>query len=142
VQGREDIFFGAEFDASAGTNKLPKDVVNYYVDGLASSSEALHGSFQMYRAFNASAAQNEERKNRRLTMPVLGMGGAESSGTMAADTMKLVADEVQTLVLPGVGHWIAEQAPDELVAALTEFLAEYREASPRVAAVSTTYPKE
>jgi pimeloyl-ACP methyl ester carboxylesterase len=138
VQGREDIFFGAEFDASAGTNKLPKDVVKYYVDGLASSSEALHGSFQMYRAFNASAAQNEERKNRRLTMPVLGMGGAESSGTMAADTMKLVADEVQTLVLPGVGHWIAEQAPDELVAALTEFLAEYREASPRVAAVSTT----
>jgi len=23
VTGREDIFFGAEFDASAGTNKLP-----------------------------------------------------------------------------------------------------------------------
>ena len=27
VTGREDIFFGAEFDASAGTNKLPADVV-------------------------------------------------------------------------------------------------------------------
>src|SRR5690349_1582708 len=129
VRGREDIFFGAEFSASAGTNKLPGYAVKYYVDGLASSAEALHGSFQLYRAFGATAAQNEERKTRRLPMPVLAMGGAQSAGAMTADTMKLVADDVQTLVIPGVGHWLAEQAPDELSAALTEFLAPYREAA-------------
>jgi hypothetical protein len=28
---------------------------------------------------------------------------------------------------PGAGHWLAEQAPEERVAALTEFLAPYRE---------------
>ena len=76
VRGREDIFFGAEFSASAGTKKLPDDAVKYYVDGLASSPEALHGSFQLYRAFGATAAQNEQRKARRLPMPVLAMGGA------------------------------------------------------------------
>ena len=54
VRGREDIFFGAEFSASAGTNKLPDYAVKYYVDGLASSHEALHGSFQLYRAFSAT----------------------------------------------------------------------------------------
>jgi pimeloyl-ACP methyl ester carboxylesterase len=129
VAGREDIFFGAEFAASAGTNKLPGYAVKYYVDGLASSPEALHGSFQLYRAFAATAAQNEERKTRRLPMPVLAMGGAESAGAMTADTMKLVANDVQTLVLPGTGHWLAEQAPDELSAALTEFLSPYREAA-------------
>src|ERR1700759_1310087 len=32
VRGREDIFFGAEFDASAGTSKLPDDAVRYYID--------------------------------------------------------------------------------------------------------------
>jgi pimeloyl-ACP methyl ester carboxylesterase len=127
VAGREDIFFGAEFAASAGTNKLPGYAVQYYVDGLAASPEALHGSFQLYRAFGATAAQNRERQARRLAMPVLAMGGAESSGAMAADTMKLVADDVQTLVIPGIGHWLAEQAPDELVAALAEFLAPYRD---------------
>jgi len=126
VRGREEIFFGAEFRASAGTKKLPEYAVKYYVDGLASSAEALHGSFQMYRAFGETAAQNEERKTRTLPMPVLAMGGAESSGTMVADTMKIVADDVQTLVLPGIGHWLAEQAPGEIVAALTEFLAPYR----------------
>jgi len=129
VRGREDIFFGAEFSASAGTNKLPEYAVKYYVDGLASSPEALHGSFQLYRAFGATAAQNQERKTRRLPMPVLAMGGAESLGSMAADTMKLTADDVHTLVIPGIGHWLAEQAPDELVAALAEFLAPYRDGS-------------
>ena len=127
VRGREDIFFGAEFSASAGTNKLPDYAVKYYVDGLASSPEALHGSFQLYRAFGATAAQNEERKTRRLAMHVLAIGGAESSGDKVGETMKLTADDVQTLVIPGIGHWLAEQAPDEMVAALTEFLAPYRE---------------
>jgi hypothetical protein len=28
---------------------------------------------------------------------------------------------------PGISHWVAEQAPEEMVAALTEFLAPYRE---------------
>jgi pimeloyl-ACP methyl ester carboxylesterase len=127
VRGREDIFFGAEFFASAGTNKLPDEAVRYYVDGLASSTEALHGSFQLYRAFGVTAAQNEERKTRRLKMPVLAMGGAESSGAMVEETMKLAADDVQAHVFPGIGHWLAEQAPEEMVAILSEFLAPYRE---------------
>jgi pimeloyl-ACP methyl ester carboxylesterase len=126
VRGREDTFFGAEFFASAGTHKLPDYAVQYYVDQLASSPEALHGSFQLYRAFGATAAQNVERKARRLPMPVLAMGGAESLGGMAADTMKLTADNVQTLVIPDIGHWLAEQAADEMLAALTAFLATYR----------------
>jgi pimeloyl-ACP methyl ester carboxylesterase len=41
--------------------------------------------------------------------------------------MKLAADDVQTLVFPGIGHWLAEQAPDEFVEALREFLAPYRD---------------
>jgi pimeloyl-ACP methyl ester carboxylesterase len=127
VRGREDIYFGAEFSASAGTKKLPAETVTYYVDGLASSPEALHGSFQLYRAFGATTAQNEERKTRRLPMPVLAMGGAQSLGAMVADTMKTVADRVDTLVIPGIGHWLAEQAPEEMTAALTAFLTPYRD---------------
>ena len=125
VSGREDIFFGAEFDASAGTKKLPDDTVKYYVDILAEDPEALRGSFELYRAFPTTTTQNEQRKSRRLTIPVLAIGGAESAGEMAGDAMKLVADDVQTLVLPGTGHWVAEQAPEQILAALTEFLEPY-----------------
>ena len=41
--------------------------------------------------------------------------------------MKFVADDVRTPAVPGSGHWLAEQAPEEMPAALTEFLAPYRE---------------
>jgi pimeloyl-ACP methyl ester carboxylesterase len=126
VRGREDIFFGAEFAASAGTKKLPADAVSYYVDILAADPDALHGSFQLYRAFPTTIAQNEQRKSQRLALPVLAIGGAESSGDMVGATMQLVADDVQGLVIPGCGHWVAEQAPEELLAALTTFLALYR----------------
>jgi len=30
---------------------------------------------------------------------------------------------VQSLVIPGSGHWVAEEAPEETLAALTAFLA-------------------
>ena len=46
---------------------------------------------------------------------------------MAANTMKLAADDVQTLVIPGCGHYCLEEAPEELLAALTAFLAPYRD---------------
>jgi pimeloyl-ACP methyl ester carboxylesterase len=127
VTGREDIFFGAEFDASAGTNKLPDDTVKYYIDTLAADPDHLRGSFEFYRAIPTSTAQNQKRKERRLTLPVLAIGGAESSGEGVGNTMKLAADDVQSLVIPGCGHWVAEQAPEQLLAALTAFLAPYRD---------------
>ena len=129
VRGREDVFFGAEFDASAGTTKLPGDLVRYYVETLAGDPDALPGSFGFYRSIPASAAQNEARKARRLPMPVLAIGGEQSGMENAANAMKIVADDVQAHVLSGSGHWVAEQAPEELVATLTEFLTPYREAT-------------
>jgi pimeloyl-ACP methyl ester carboxylesterase len=130
VRGREEIFFGAEFDASAGTKKLPADVVQYYIDTLAADPEALRGSFEFYRALTTTIAQNEQRKTKRLTMSILAIGGAESSGEGVGNTMKLVADDVQAMVLPGSGHWVAEQAPEELLSALTAFLAPYKQGVP------------
>src|SRR5205823_14256365 len=98
VTWREDIFFSAEFDASAGTDKLPPEVVKYYIDTLAASPDALRGSFGIYRAFPAIIAQNEQRKTRRLTLPVLAIGGEQSAGKGQGNTMKLAANDVQAVV--------------------------------------------
>jgi pimeloyl-ACP methyl ester carboxylesterase len=126
VTGREHIFFGAEFDASAGTNRLPDYAVRYYIDTLK-DPDHLRGSFEFYRAIPATSEQNQKRKERRLTLPVLAIGGAESSGEGVGNTMKLAADDVQTVVLTGCGHWVAEQAPEQLLTALTAFLTPYRD---------------
>ena len=61
-----------------------------------------------------------------LTLPILAIGGQYSLGEQIADTMKLAADDVQALVVPGCAHWVAEEAPEETLAALTAFLAPYR----------------
>ena len=59
-------------------------------------------------------------------MPVLAIGGAASSGDKVGEAMKLLADDVQTAVIPNSGHFVAEEAPEALLAALTAFLAPYR----------------
>ena len=128
VRGREQIYFGAEYANSAGT-RLPEPVVRYYVERLASSPDALRGSFGSYRAIDASIAQNAERKTRRLTLPILAIGGGKGIGQGVIDTMRLVADNVQGHIIPESGHWVAEEAPDQLLAALAPFLAPYRTAA-------------
>ena len=122
--GREDIYFGYEFAIQAG-KKLPDDAINYYV-GLLSNPESLHGTFAFYRQWDTMMAQNQQRKNQPLTMPVLAIGGEAGAGEQVGDAMKLLATDVQSAVIPGAGHWFAEEAPEETLAALTAFLAPYR----------------
>ena len=39
--------------------------------------------------------------------------------------MSGIAKDVQTVVIPGGSHWVAEEAPEELLDALTAFLAPF-----------------
>jgi pimeloyl-ACP methyl ester carboxylesterase len=133
IRGREDIYFGYEFAIQAG-KKLPDDVVDYYVR-LVSNRESLRGSLAFYRAWDETVAQNAQRKNRPLTMPVLAVGGAASWGELVPNAMKELANDVQGVVIPGTGHWVAEESPKRLLATLTPFLAPYRDGS---AAASTS----
>ena len=126
VTGREEVYFGWQF-ATKAARPLPDYAVRHYIDTLAAGPDALHASFAIYRALDATIAQNQQRKTQRLRMPVLGIGGAMSLGEQVADTMKLAADDVQTLVIPGCGHHPPEEAPEETLAALTAFLAPYRD---------------
>ena len=79
VTGREDIFFGYGVRASAG-QEAARRRRSSTTSAPLSKPDALRGSFGFYRALDATLAQNEERKTRRLTMPVLAIGGAESFG--------------------------------------------------------------
>lgn len=125
VRGRERDFFGFIYAVEAG-NKLPAYAVNYYIDGFASSREALRGSFEFYRTWDETATQNQQRAKRKLTIPVLAIGGDEALGKSPADAMTLVADHVQGVILPKTGHFIAEENPRGMLSALKPFLAPYK----------------
>jgi len=123
ITGREAVYFGYEFAIQGGP--MPADVVDYYVR-LVSNPDSLRGSLGFYRALGATLEQNDQRTSRRLRMPVLAIGGAASYGPVVGDAMKALAEDVQSIVIQGAGHWVAEQAPEEMLTALTEFLAPYR----------------
>ncbi len=60
---------------------------------------------------DTTLAQNGQRKTIPLIMPVLAIGGAESWGEEVGNGMKPAADDVQSVVIPDTGHWVAEQPP-------------------------------
>ncbi|MBP2472050.1 pimeloyl-ACP methyl ester carboxylesterase [Crossiella equi] len=66
--------------------------------------------------------QNLRRARTKLALPVLAIGGADNLGSGVAGALRLGAADVRELVLPDCGHWVAEEAPDSLLAGLLPFL--------------------
>ncbi|MEU7138608.1 alpha/beta hydrolase [Nocardia sp. NPDC046473] len=126
VEGREHLYFGHQF-ATKAAKKLPDHAVDHYVDVLASDPDALRASFEFYRALDTTITQNKQRSTRRLRLPVLTIAGAQNCGELVENTMKLAADNVESLIIPDCGHYPAEEAPATMLTALTTFLAPYRD---------------
>jgi pimeloyl-ACP methyl ester carboxylesterase len=126
VRGRENIFFGWHFANKAWTpTAIPDYAVNFYVDALTRDGQALRCSFEVYRAIEHTVEQNIRRQNYRLQLPVLAIGGADASDEGVANTMRLIADDVTPAVLERCGHYVADEAPEGMLAALEPFLAPY-----------------
>lgn len=126
IAGREDVYFGYEFAVQGGG--VAQAVIDYYI-GLVSDPVSLTGSLGFYRAFDETVMQNQERATRKLQAPVLAIGGERSYGDHVAENTSVVAENVEGVVITGAGHWVAEEAPAQLLEALTRFLAPYRDAA-------------
>jgi len=126
VQGREDIYFGYQFATKAATpTSVPAEAVRVYVDALRRPG-ALRSSFEFYRAIDEIMAQNAERRKSKLTMPVLAVGGEHGVGAGVGTEMRTVAENVTTVVLPTIGHFLMDEGPEQVIGALDPFLAPYR----------------
>ena len=126
VRSHADGYFRYEYTIQSGGLPLPDYAIDYYVGLYNRDRAALRASFQFYRAWDMLLAQNARRARHKLEIPVLGIGGQNSWAGRVADGMGSVALDVEAVVIPGVGHWVAEQAPGEVVKALNSFLNLYR----------------
>jgi pimeloyl-ACP methyl ester carboxylesterase len=97
----------------------------HYVEALTRDRQALHCTFEVYRAIEHTVEQNTRRQNYRLQLPVLAIGGADASDEGVAKTMWLIADDVTPVVLERCGHYVADEAPEGMLAGLEPFLAPY-----------------
>ena len=124
VAGREEIYFGHQFASKAASpDAIPPEVVAVYVEVLRDPA-ALHANFEFYRAIMTEECEAQVlrwQQDGPLTIPVLAIGGEYSTGAGAEELMRQVASDVTGLVVPGIGHFVAEEA-DAITKALLDFL--------------------
>jgi len=94
----------------------------------------MRAAWAYFVSFQQAATDFAALSRTKLTMPVLAMGGEKANGEALGKQVKLVATNVETLVLPNTGHWVMEERPRETMDALMRFLG----AAPAQAASSST----
>ena len=55
-------------------------------------------------------------------MPLLVLSGEKAGGTFLIEQGKMVAADVEGVLIKGRGHWLMEEAPDEVIPRLVAFL--------------------
>ena len=123
VEGREEIYFGHQFRTKAARpDGIETQAVAEYVRALKREG-ALKASFEYYRAIDEDMAQNEERRKQgKIAVPVLAVGGGKNIRDGAAKLMQTVADDVTSVVIEDAGHYPAEETPEEVLKELMAFL--------------------
>ncbi|WP_277184251.1 alpha/beta fold hydrolase [Caballeronia sp. BR00000012568055] len=82
---------------------------------------AFRAAMEMYRQFPQDVIDNRNAPRLPDSLPVLALGGDRRWGPHIVERMKAVADNVRGGSLPRCGHFLAEEQPELLVAALREF---------------------
>ncbi|MGL5809945.1 MAG: alpha/beta fold hydrolase [Nocardioides sp.] len=77
---------------------------------------------EMFRATWQNAEINRQIANSsRISAPALAIGGQYSAGTECGRSLMSIAREVTSTVIAGAGHWLPEEATDEVVNQLRSF---------------------
>ncbi|QGR00203.1 alpha/beta hydrolase [Paenibacillus psychroresistens] len=108
------------FDYLAYGNKPPmtKEVKEVYYAAY-SNAEAIRASNEWYKTFRQDI--EDLKTYPKLSMPVLGIGGFNSTFNNLDAHLRQYASDVKSVKLDGAGHWIAEQKPQETIKMFMEF---------------------
>ncbi len=129
VAGRERIYFEHFWNDFAADPKhsVPEADRQYYTAAYAHPG-GMQAGFEVFRAFSQDAEDFGQFAQTKLTMPMLVLTGEKASGEFLIQQGRLVADNVEGVVIRGSGHWLMEEAPDQVIPRLMSFIqGNYRE---------------
>lgn len=121
--GRESFFYSKFMrEVSGGPDALTPQEIRVSVNAYSVPSTA-HAGFEWYRAFAKDAEDNKKFAERgKLTLPVLALNaGVLSPVPFVLVMMKDLAKNVSGQSIDS-GHWIPEEASEQLVKLVTAFL--------------------
>lgn len=123
VEGREEIYFGYQFESKSGhPDAIPKYARDFYIELIRRKPGTLKASFEFYRSIDETIPQVREMKKTKLLMPVLTFAGALASGESVEQEWNTIAENVEAVIIPDSGHFPAEEKPELLLNALLKFL--------------------
>ncbi|GGS32549.1 alpha/beta hydrolase [Streptomyces griseoviridis] len=125
LAGREREYVGWFLKAKARSAGTFDDTeIEQYAASLAADG-GLRASLAYYRDAAESARKNHEALARqRLSVPVLGISGSHGSVPDMAASVRPWADHATGVVVPDAGHFIPDEQPAAVAAALNGFLTE------------------
>jgi len=123
VEGRERIYFEHFWNdfAADPAHSVPEADRRFYAEAYAQPG-GMRAGFEYFRNFERDAKDFAALGATRLTMPVLVLTGEKASGEFLIDQARLVASDVKGVVIKGSGHWLMEEAPDQVIPQLAAFI--------------------
>jgi pimeloyl-ACP methyl ester carboxylesterase len=122
VAGRERIYLDRFWNEFAGDRTKINEKTRAHYAKLYARPGAMHAAFAQFNTIRQDAEDNKIAMSRKLTMPVLAIGGEKSFGANEAVVMRNAATDVTELVVPDAGHWLMEEAPSATITAVRAFL--------------------
>lgn len=102
---------------------LSQDELDHYIESFTSTG--FTGGINWYRNLDRNWELTEDLAETRVTMPALFVTGAHDPVMVMTPPAIMdgwVTDLRGTIVVDGAGHWVQQEAPDEVNRALLEFL--------------------
>jgi haloacetate dehalogenase len=107
----------------ADPSAIDAEAFSVYLAALAPAAEAICGDYRASFWLDREHDEDDRRAGRRIVCPTLIItGDAETQLADAADVWGRWSNDVRATTVPG-GHFVPEEAPDELAATLGAFLA-------------------
>src|SRR6266478_951171 len=116
VHGRERIYlehFWNDFAANP-KHSVPERDRRFYAREYARPGH-MRAGFEYFRAFERDGTDFAEFSKKPVSMPMLVLTGEKASGEFLIQQARMVATDVEGVVVRGSGHWLMEEAPDQVI---------------------------
>jgi pimeloyl-ACP methyl ester carboxylesterase len=123
VAGRERIYFEHFWNdfAADKTHSVPEADREFYAAEYAQQG-GMRAGFGYFKAFEQDAVDFAGFANTKLQMPMLVLSGEKAGGQFLIDQGHMVATNVRGVIIKGSGHWLMEEAPQQTIPALADWL--------------------
>jgi pimeloyl-ACP methyl ester carboxylesterase len=123
VAGRERIYLEHFWNGFAAdpTKSVSEADRRFYASEYAKPGHMKAG-MEVFRAFPEDAEDFAGFAKTKLTMPMLVLSGERAGGSFLIEQGKMVATNVEGVLVKERGHWLMEEAPDQVIPKLVEFL--------------------